>query len=738
MNVSDLGKEEILKFADALGMGYYRVRESGEFLEANEIARDIFNISKEEGDLSRYTINNCYIMPEERLLELERLKHHCCVPQKSTVSLRICGIEKLLSTICWYDAESEGDKCVSTLAWEISDKILFPSMFKDFPMGVYILDDESRMVHFNNSMLRLLGYNDVQKGELLGKNIREFYREPEKLEELNKDVSNLGSAQSILRIKDANNKNIELECFTEKMEGHPNARWGFIHDVTKRERYYRALDRMPTAYFYVEYDDHKNNRHRGKIKQCNQQFADILGVEDETDLLGKELTDFYICDEDIEEFFNQLDEVERTNLALKNYPFRLKRIDGQIVHITVDSHLIKENNEVIGREGTIRDITAQVELQKKVEEAQKQFKTTTEDVNKFIHTFLHPVVKFTGSSEMFYHVSDALSESRRLRKPNLLDNDAWKLGNNLLERLDELEQRLNKIDNDVAKIEGFKEKLQLSTRLLDYAIQNESEEQILNREIKDVALSMLNILNVIKYINDPILGEIISADFIEFLEAILLEYLPFGAMVLSRETAVMKRNVDALRAYIGMKKIRQFAFVENDLGKVLFDSIERFKPVFSEEQIEIRYALSGKLIAEFSYSDIDRVINNLLHNAFKYSVKGRGRFVVINANASWKNNKVEFFIENYGIPIKKEEIETGKVWEVGYRCDFAYLSDRDGTGIGLADCKDVVEMHRGTIKISSVPSRDDGNPPRYKVPYKTRVTVTLPQKQVRPGDEYVV
>jgi signal transduction histidine kinase len=90
---------------------------------------------------------------------------------------------------------------------------------------------------------------------------------------------------------------------------------------------------------------------------------------------------------------------------------------------------------------------------------------------------------------------------------------------------------------------------------------------------------------------------------------------------------------------------------------------------------------------------------------------------------------VEFSISSYGIPIRKEEIESGSIWKFCFRSELAYATDRDGTGVGLADAKEVIEKHQGEISIKSEPVRDDGDPPQYKVPYLTTVTIRIPRKR---------
>jgi signal transduction histidine kinase len=191
----------------------------------------------------------------------------------------------------------------------------------------------------------------------------------------------------------------------------------------------------------------------------------------------------------------------------------------------------------------------------------------------------------------------------------------------------------------------------------------------------------------------------------------------------------MKREVETLRKYIavGQKKIHSFRMC--NIGKILEENIEIFKPILAQKDIEIEYKPPGHIDAMISEIDIDRVICNLLHNANKYSYLslGRGRVVRIKIRDLYQENAVEFSISSYGIPIKKEEIDNGAIFNFGYRSQFAYKTNRDGTGVGLADARDVIHQHQGTITITSKPVRDDGDPPQYKVPYITTVTVRLPK-----------
>lgn len=764
----DVIKDEILRIAKLFGHGYYRVKESGEFLEADTKARDFFGIPQdlEENDLKKRSIKDLYAMPAERDEKVEKLKNNNGKPVNGSLYLNINGEKKVLLTWYWWEENQADESTISGLVYDIDDSIFFPILYDDLPIGVYELDDENKIRHFNQKALEIFGYTNRQA--LIGEKIEKFYVDPNDMESFSEKVRENGFAQEIIKFIKSDKKVIELECSTKNLKQFNRARWGMLHEVTDRERYYNALNRLPTAYYYIDYTqkpDHETHQHVGIIAYCNDQFVNIIGEKEKKSVIGEDFRKYYASKEEGEELFKALDESDNRGMPLINFPFKLKKADnGQIVHITVDSHLVRENGakgKVIGREGTIRDISKEVELREQVEKTKKQveeteanLKKTTSDINKLIHTFLHPVIKFAGNTELLFQVGDILYQT--LFPENYSKDvftkkiEAKKIGQLLIKNLEEIQNHLNTIDEnsiiqpamnapfDGTKITPITAKLVITEiqkiiNVFQYSLNEEESEILLNRAVRDTALWILKELNSVQFFaNNPTIPPV-NPGFIRFLQDILFKYLAQSAKILWGETEAMKREVEALRSYIGMRKIRHFSFYRNDLGKILEENIERFTPVLLEEDIDIDYSKTGELWAEFSAHDIDRVICNLFHNVKKYSFSGKGRFTKIRARELLRDRLVEFYIESFGFPIKKEEIESGSIWEFGFRGEMAYASDRDGTGAGLADARDVVMAHHGKISISSKPAYDDGDPPKYKSPYITRISIQLPKFQEEKG-----
>jgi two-component system phosphate regulon sensor histidine kinase PhoR len=132
--------------------------------------------------------------------------------------------------------------------------------------------------------------------------------------------------------------------------------------------------------------------------------------------------------------------------------------------------------------------------------------------------------------------------------------------------------------------------------------------------------------------------------------------------------------------------------------------------------------------------ELQRAFTNLLHNAVKYTwsrAAGRMPWVTIELRASEHGLSVAF--ENWGVPIKREEIASGKIFELGYRGELSRDRNRLGTGIGLTDVKMVIEAHRGKISVESHPAPSNAahlgehDSRYYEQPFITTFVVTLPR-----------
>jgi len=94
-----------------------------------------------------------------------------------------------------------------------------------------------------------------------------------------------------------------------------------------------------------------------------------------------------------------------------------------------------------------------------------------------------------------------------------------------------------------------------------------------------------------------------------------------------------------------------------------------------------------------------QLLLNLVENAVKYNQKGGS--VVMGLRA--RNQKAELTMANTGPGIPPEALP--HVFERFYRGDPAHRHEVDGCGLGLSIAQWIVTAHRGTIQITSMPSK---------------------------------
>lgn len=100
----------------------------------------------------------------------------------------------------------------------------------------------------------------------------------------------------------------------------------------------------------------------------------------------------------------------------------------------------------------------------------------------------------------------------------------------------------------------------------------------------------------------------------------------------------------------------------------------------------------------FLYVDVDKfgkIINNLLSNAIKFNNDGG----TIEIDISRHENSAEIKIADSGIGIPKQRLD--KIFDRFYQADNSKTREFEGTGIGLALTKELVELHHGNIKVDS-------------------------------------
>lgn len=153
---------------------------------------------------------------------------------------------------------------------------------------------------------------------------------------------------------------------------------------------------------------------------------------------------------------------------------------------------------------------------------------------------------------------------------------------------------------------------------------------------------------------------------------------------------------------IHLKPVRIIHFTRYCIS--LFDSFAK------EKNIKIYFSAQGleQLIMHVDIDKYEKIINNLLSNAMKFTPFNGEIKVICTINEKHFVFKV---IDNgKGIPTDK----LGKIFNLFFHIEDTTYPQYEGTGIGLALTKELIQLHNGTIDVTS------------KVDIGTELTVRLP------------
>ena len=139
---------------------------------------------------------------------------------------------------------------------------------------------------------------------------------------------------------------------------------------------------------------------------------------------------------------------------------------------------------------------------------------------------------------------------------------------------------------------------------------------------------------------------------------------------------------------------------------VVEKAISNLKAVIDANNAEVIYDDMPTVMADAS--QLISLFQNLIDNAIKYR---RADKPIIQISTEQKENEWLFSIRDNGIGIDSENSE--RIFGMFQRLN----TDRPGTGIGLATCKEIVERHGGRIWVA--PKTGDGAIICFTLAYKT-------------------
>lgn len=162
---------------------------------------------------------------------------------------------------------------------------------------------------------------------------------------------------------------------------------------------------------------------------------------------------------------------------------------------------------------------------------------------------------------------------------------------------------------------------------------------------------------------------------------------------LDRLTRLIDDLLDASRASSGKLTLR---FEDLDVGLLLSDVSSRFAIQFQEAKISFKLNTTKGIQIHGDANRLEQVISNLYTNAIRYASGSR-----LESSAQVVDGEVQIKVQDSGPGISLEA--QSRIFARFERADFQ--NKAAGLGLGLYIAKQIVDGHKGSIRVDSSPGK---------------------------------
>ncbi|MCG2783011.1 MAG: HAMP domain-containing histidine kinase, partial [Candidatus Altiarchaeales archaeon] len=148
-----------------------------------------------------------------------------------------------------------------------------------------------------------------------------------------------------------------------------------------------------------------------------------------------------------------------------------------------------------------------------------------------------------------------------------------------------------------------------------------------------------------------------------------------------------------------------------DLTKLIDRVLKELKPKADEKNMRVSYKKNiPSLVVRGDKEKLRTVISNLMGNAIKFTPDGGMIWISVKEG----KRSVHFNIKDNGIGIPIEH--QSRIFDKFHQVDTSASREFEGMGLGLAICKEIIDLHGGRIWLKSKPS--EGSEFHFNIPIR--------------------
>ena len=172
---------------------------------------------------------------------------------------------------------------------------------------------------------------------------------------------------------------------------------------------------------------------------------------------------------------------------------------------------------------------------------------------------------------------------------------------------------------------------------------------------------------------------------------------------LHTQSALLSQLITDLRD-LSLADARQLSLRRRsvDLAVLCQESVDAMKVWTDERKVSTSVRVEGETTAAVDPDRLRQVVQNLLHNAVRFTPAGGQVTVIVKEETVDQDRWVTVEVEDGGPGIPAEDLS--RIFEPFYRVDPSRSRASGGTGMGLAVVKLLVEVHGGSVRAESRPA----------------------------------
>jgi signal transduction histidine kinase/DNA-binding response OmpR family regulator len=161
-----------------------------------------------------------------------------------------------------------------------------------------------------------------------------------------------------------------------------------------------------------------------------------------------------------------------------------------------------------------------------------------------------------------------------------------------------------------------------------------------------------------------------------------------------------KRLLRLINQLLDFSKIEEgkmtVSYKKYDLKQFVSFLLSHFKSATKDKGVVLKFNSNlSELVCDLDYQKIEKVIINIISNAIKFTNEGVIEVELILVDSEW----IEILICDTGIGISENDINY--IFDRFYQVENQYYREYEGTGIGLALSKELIDLHNGEIRVES-------------------------------------